>query len=282
MKVVLFCGGLGLRLRDYSGDIPKPMVNIGHRPILWHIMKYYAYYGHKEFILCLGYKGKSIKDYFLNYDECVSNNFTIRKGGKNIELASRDINDWTISFVDTGMTSSIGERLLQVKDYVDGEEMFLANYSDNLTDFHLPNLVNKFKKTDNVAGFLCVKPSHTFHVVETEESTSKVTGIKDVQSTNMMLNGGYFVLRKEIFDYMNYGEELVIEAFQRLIKANKLMAYKYRGFWACMDTFKEKKCLEDLSMNGGAVWKVWQNKPKKRKLPIKTVKGSGKEELINA
>src|SRR5512136_780682 len=138
MKVVLFCGGLGTRLRGLSDDIPKPMVRIGYRPILWHVMKYYAYYGHKEFILCLGYKADRIKDYFLNYNEYVSNDFTMTNGGKDIQLVKSDIQDWRITFVDTGLKSNIGQRLWAVRKYLEGEEMFLANYSDGLTDLNLP------------------------------------------------------------------------------------------------------------------------------------------------
>jgi glucose-1-phosphate cytidylyltransferase len=260
MKVVLFCGGLGLRLREHSESTPKPMVNIGHRPILWHVMKYYAHYGHKEFLLCLGYKGNCIKDYFLNYNECVSNNFTLSKGGKQIDLARRDIDDWTITFVDTGVNSIIGERLKIVESYLHGEEIFLANYSDNLTDFHLPDLTNRFIEQDKVAGFLCVKPSHSFHVVSTN-GTGEVSDIKQASETDIWLNGGYFIFRKEIFNYMNYGDELVEQPFKRLIRANKLMAYKYDGFWACMDTFKEKQCLENMYSQGRAFWEVWSSPP---------------------
>lgn len=256
MKVVLFCGGRGLRIREHSGNVPKPMVNIGNRPILWHVMKYYAHFGHKEFILCLGYQSNSIKDYFLNYDECASNDFTLSCGSKKTELASSDIDDWKITFVDTGMNSIIGERLQAVKHYLADEEVFLANYSDNLTDFHLPNLVDRFLAQDKVAGFISVKPSHSFHVVKTTDN-GQVCDITTAREADIWLNGGYFILRKEIFDYMNDGDELVVEPFQRLIQANKLMAYKHDGFWACMDTFKEKQCLEDLSHNGHAAWKVW-------------------------
>ena len=128
MKVVLFCGGLGMRLREYSDQIPKPMVPIGYRPIIWNIMKYYASYGHKDFILCLGHKADMIKNYFVNYDETISNDFVFTKGGKEIELLNTDIDDWRITFVDTGINSNIGMRLMAVKDHLKGEEMFLANY----------------------------------------------------------------------------------------------------------------------------------------------------------
>src|SRR5947207_3840019 len=133
MKVVLFCGGLGMRLREYSENIPKPLVQIGYRPILWNVMKYYAHFGHKDFILCLGWKGDLIKDYFLNYDERVSNDFVLSSGGK-IDLLHQDIRDWRITFVDTGADASVGQRLLAVKSHLAGEEVFLANYSDGLSD----------------------------------------------------------------------------------------------------------------------------------------------------
>ncbi len=139
MKVVLFCGGMGLRLREFSEAIPKPMVPIGPRPIIWHLMKYYAHFGHKDFILCLGWQGHAIKDYFLNYNECVSNDFVLRQGDR-VQLLRSDISDWTITFVDTGLNSNIAQRLTAVRPYLEGEECFLANYSDGLTDLHLPAL----------------------------------------------------------------------------------------------------------------------------------------------
>ena len=137
MKVVLFCGGLGTRLREYSENIPKPMVNIGYRPIIWHVMKYYAHYGHTDFILCLGYRGDVLKQYFLNYEECLSNDFELSQGGRELKLYSRDIEHWNISFVDTGLYSNIGQRLKKVERYLDGEEVFLANYTDGLSDLPL-------------------------------------------------------------------------------------------------------------------------------------------------
>ena len=139
MKVVLFCGGAGMRLRGYADDIPKPMVQIGSRPILWHLMKYYAHFGHKDFILCLGHKGNSIKDYFLHYDESVSNDFVWSQGGKKIHFLNRDIDDWTITFVETGANATIGERLKAVEPHLEGEEIFLANYGDGLSDLPLPH-----------------------------------------------------------------------------------------------------------------------------------------------
>lgn len=257
MKVVLFCGGLGTRLREFFLNVPKPMVNIGYRPILWHVMKYYAHYGHKDFILCLGYKADAIKNYFLNYDECVSNDFTLLEGGKKIQLASSDIEDWKITFVDTGLNSNIGQRFKAVEEYLDGEEVFLANYSDGLTDLHLPDIIDDFYRQDKIASFLCVKPSQSFHLVSMQEN-GFVTDIQEVKQAGIRINGGFFVLKKDIFKYMESGEELVMEPFQRLIKLQELVAYKYDGFWGCMDTFKEQQQLDDMYCQGNAPWAVWK------------------------
>lgn len=259
MKVVLFCGGMGTRLRDYSDNIPKPLVPIGYRPILWHVMKYYAHFGHKDFILCLGYKADKIKDYFLNYNEYVSNDFTMTNGGKDLHLMKTDIHDWRITFVDTGLKSNIGERLWAVRKYLEGEEMFLANYSDGLTDLHLPTMIDHFVKSKTVASFLCAQPSQSFHVVQLKEGGA-VKRLEYVRESGLLVNGGYFVIRKEIFDYMHPGEELVIEPFRRLIEKDLLVGYKYDRFWA-MDTFKEQQELTDMYNAGTAPWELWKKAP---------------------
>jgi glucose-1-phosphate cytidylyltransferase len=258
MKVVLFCGGLGTRMRDYSESIPKPMVNIGYRPILWHVMKYYAHYGHKDFILCLGYKADLIKSYFLNYNEWLSNNFTL-SNGSNIKLFNRDIQDWNITFVDTGLTTNIGQRLKAVEEYLEGEEVFLANYSDGLTDLHLPTYLKHFYQRDKVGSFLSVRPSQSFHLVEMEENGA-VTGIKDVKQRDIWINGGYFIFKNDIFKFIHQGEELVLEPFQRLIAQEELFAYKHTGFFGVMDTFKEKQLLDDMHAQGERPWEVWRDK----------------------
>jgi glucose-1-phosphate cytidylyltransferase len=255
MKVVLFCGGAGMRLRGYADDLPKPMVQIGTRPILWHLMKYYAHYGHKDFILCLGYKGNSIKDYFLHYDEAVSNDFVWSHGGKKIDYLNRDIDDWTITFVETGANATIGERLRMVEPHLQGEEMFLANYSDGLSDVPLPTLIQDFEKSDSIASLLLVQPTASFDIVNVS-AEGEVQNICGLSQSDTWINGGFFVLRNEIFRHMYPGEELVREPFQRLIEKKKLFAYKYTGFWQCMDTFKDKQRLDDMNQ-GAAPWKVW-------------------------
>jgi glucose-1-phosphate cytidylyltransferase len=256
MKVVLFCGGMGTRLGGPTDDTPKPMVKIGYRPILWHVMKYYAHYGHKDFILCLGYKADTIKHYFLHYDETHSNNFTMTRGGRGIELESSDIDDWTITFVDTGLKANIGERLKAVQPYLEGEDVFLANYSDGLTNLHLPSMIQWFRQSGKLASFLAVKPSQSFSVVALRDDQS-VEGIRYVRDSDILINGGYFVFRSDIFHYMKEGEELVHEPFHRLIEENQLVAYRHDGFW-CMDTFKEHQQLSDMHREGNAPWEVWK------------------------
>ena len=261
MKVVLFCGGLGTRMREYSESIPKPMVPIGYRPILCNLMKYYAHYGHKEFILCLGYKGDLIKEYFLNYNEYVSNDFVLKNGGKDIYLYNSDISDWTISFVDTGLQSNIGQRLKAVKPYLDGDEIFLANYADGLADLYFPDYLDYFQKQNKIASFLCVQPSQSFHVVSLGEG-SLVTDISPVKKADLWINGGFFILKKEIFDYMRDGEELVNEPFQRLIEKKELISSRHNGFFGCMDTFKEKQQFDDMYNRGEMPWAVWKSSAK--------------------
>ena len=256
MKVVLFCGGMGMRMREYSETVPKPMVPIGYRPILWHVMKYYAHYGHKDFILCLGHQADAIKKYFLEYNECVSNDFVLSKGGKNLDLLSSDISDWRITFVDTGLTSNIGQRLVAAEKHLGKDEFFLANYTDVLSDVPLPKVVEKFKKSNHVASFVSVMPQASFHLVESDAS-GVVKGINHIRRGGAKINGGYFVFRRDIFRYIKKGEELVEEPFRRLMAEGKLVTYTHDGFWACMDTFKEKQELEDLFTRGKAPWTVW-------------------------
>ncbi len=258
MKVVLFCGGLGTRLREYSETIPKPMVDIGYRPIMWHLMRYYSYFGHNEFILALGYGGDFIKNYFLNYNECLSNNFVMKNGGKSIQLFNHDIEDWTISFVDTGLHANIGQRLLAVREFLGDDEYFMANYTDGLADLDLNPYLNNFLAQDKVASFLAVHPSQSFHMTQIADNGA-VTKIEPVYSMDFWINGGFFVFRKDIFNYMEPGEELVMQPFYRLIAENKLIAHKHEGFWACMDTFKEKKMFDDMYASGSMPWALWEN-----------------------
>jgi glucose-1-phosphate cytidylyltransferase len=244
------------RALNSPDDVPKPMVQIGTRPILWHLMKYYAHYGHKDFILCLGYKGNVIKDYFLHYEEAVSNDFVLSQGGKKIDFVSRDIDDWTITFVETGINANIGERFKAVEPYLEGEEMLLANYADGLSSLDLPVMIDEFRKSDAVASLLLVQPTASFDIVGLTPE-GKVGQVSPLYQTDIWINGGFFVFRREIFNFIRAGEELVRQPFQRLIDDGALLAHRSGCFWQCMDTFKDKQCLEELNQ-GNAPWKVWR------------------------
>jgi glucose-1-phosphate cytidylyltransferase len=221
-------------------------------------MKYYAHFGHKEFILCLGYRADAIKHYFLNYDECLSNDFTLSQGGKHLDLFNSDVQDWKITFADTGVTSNIGMRLKAVEKYLKDEDAFLANYSDGLSDVHLPDLLSLFQERKPIGAFLSVKPNLTYHVVNAD-SDGVVTGLQPIPQSPLRVNGGFFVFQRDIFRYIREGEELVLEPFQRLIAEKKLLAHRYDGFFATMDTFKDKQQLDDLYASGNAPWEVWKH-----------------------
>ncbi len=238
MKVVLFCGGLGLRIREASPLLPKPMVPIGGRPILWHIMRYYAHFGHREFILCLGYRGDVIRDYVE-------------------KLRSESGGEWSITCVDSGLEANVGQRLKAVRGYVEEEEMFLANYADTLTDVPLPEVIERVATLEMTAGFVCARPAYTFHVVSIGEN-GLVTGLADIAKTDVWINGGYFVFRRAIFDSIGDGEDLVEEPLARLVQRRQLLAFPYEGFWLPMDTLKEKQTLDELAAAGTAPWEVWK------------------------
>lgn len=257
MKVVLFCGGKGMRLRDYSETIPKPLAEVGPHPILLHLMKYYAYYGHKEFILCLGHAGHAIKSYFRNFDEYMANDFVMSHGGRDVELLRRDIDDWRITFVDTGPNSNIGQRLLRVQDYLDGDPMFLANYSDGLSDLDLDAYVDDFQKRDKIGQFVSVRAPYSFHMIESDEQ-NLLRSVQPINESDIRINGGFFAFKSEIFENIHEGEELVLEPFERLSRQGQIVAYPFNGFWQAMDTFKDKILLDDLWSQGRAPWRVWE------------------------
>jgi glucose-1-phosphate cytidylyltransferase len=236
MKVVLFCGGLGLRIRDASDALPKPLVTVGDRPILWHVMRYYSHYGHREFILCLGYRGDAIRNYFRE---------------------NSPTHDWRITFADTGVMSNIGQRLSIVRRYVEEDDVFLCNYADGLTDLHLPDLVASFEASGKVGAFLSIRPSLSYHFVQTNEDGT-VISMEGADKVELRVNGGYFVFRRRLFDYLHDGEDLVDQPFRRLIREGQLLGYSYDGFWKNMDTFKDKQVLDDLCAGGNPPWEVWR------------------------
>ena len=256
MKVVIFCGGQGIRLREYAESVPKPMVPIGLRPVLWHVMRYYAHFGHRDFTLCLGYRADVIKDYFLRYSEALSNDFVFADGGRSLELLSTDIADWRITFADTGLHGTIAQRLKAVRRHLESDEIFLGNYGDVLTDAPLDEFIERFRASDKIAAFLAVRPSYTFHVVRTR-GDDVVSELVNAREADLWINGGHFLFRREIFDYIEDAEELVEQPFARLIAGGQLAAYRYDGFWAPMDTLKEMQMLQALYETGQPPWAVW-------------------------
>src|SRR6266850_159105 len=256
MKVVLFCGGLGTRLREHSDTIPKPLVNIGSRPIVWHLMRYYAHYGHTEFILCLGYRGDLVRKYFLHYEEEMTNDFTLYGKDRHVELHSKDLDGWKITFVDTGLHSNIGQRLLRVRKYVENEEMFLANYTDGLSDLPLNRQIREFEVNKAVTSLVAVRSSQSVHAVRAGHD-GVVTNIGAMGDQQFWVNGGFFIMRPDIFKYIHEGEELVEKPFGRLVAEGKLTAFRWEGFWQCMDTFKDKIGFDRMEARGETPWMVW-------------------------
>lgn len=255
MKVVLFCGGYGMRMRDGLSDLPKPMQPVGPRPLLWHIMRYYAHFGHKDFILCLGYGANHIKDYFLNYQETTSNDFVMREG--RVELLGSDIDDWTITFANTGLDSPIGERLRRVRHLVENEEMFLATYADVLTDVDINLMISNLRNSNAVATLLAAPPQAAFHCLELGEAQS-VERIHLVTELPVWVNGGYFVLRPEVFDYLPENGDLIGNACTELAKEGRMMAHRHRGWWQPADTVKERMALEAAYQAGTRPWMPWE------------------------
>jgi len=256
-KVVLFCGGRGLRIRDYAEPVPKPMVPIGYRPILWHVMRYYAHFGHRRFVLCLGHRADVIKEYFLRYNEALSNDFVLRGGSHEVELLSTDLDGWEITFVDTGLDATIGERLLAVRRHLADEELFLANYGDGLSDAPLDALLGDFAERDKMGAFLAVRPPYSYDFVSVGDDQI-VRSVEPARNLDIWINGGFFIFRHEILDRINEGEELVQEPFARLVEDEQLLAYRYEGFWAPMDTLKDQQHLEALYQSGRPPWALWQ------------------------
>lgn len=255
MKVVLFCGGLGTRIREYSEVLPKPMIPIGDKPIIWHLMQYYSQYGINDFVLCLGHKANTIKEFFLNYRPQSYSDCTISSYGQKVEVLNQAVQDWRISLIDTGIWRNIGERLLAVKSHVENEEIFLANYSDGLSDADLPTMIETFKASGKVACFLATKPSFSLHFVDIDPC-GRVSALRPSQDSNLWINGGFFIFRREIFDYIRPGEELVEAPFRRLIAADQLLAVQHQGFWRPMDTLKDKQVLDELIEHGKMPWIV--------------------------
>ncbi len=253
MKVVLFAAGLGTRIRDYPEPVPKPMIPIGNQPILWHLMNYYSQYGHRDFVICLGYKANVIRQFFLDYRREVDSDLLITGPGTSVQVLEGGQDDWGIRLLDTGHQRNVGERLVAVRKYVENEEIFLANYSDGLSDVDLDDMLLRFRASNKVACFLAVRPPLTYHFADIA-SDGRVVSLLPIERTEHWINGGYFLFRPEVFDYISDGEDLVVEPFTRLIEADQLLAYKHEGFWRGMDTLRDRDLLEEMASHGNTPW----------------------------
>ena len=242
-------------MQGAAADLPKPMVPLGNRPLVWHLMKYYAHWGITDFILCLGHKGGAIKEFFARYQEWVSNDFVIQDGHK-IELLRQDLQNWRITLVDTGLHATIAERLLAVRPFLEGDEVFLANYSDGLSDCPVPAVLERLRESKAVAAFMVTRPNTSLHFVHFAPD-GLVRDIVDANQDGTWVNAGFFALRREVFDYIRPGDELVVEPFERLSGEGRLACLPYTGFWRCCDTFKDLQTLERLLVHGPAPWEVW-------------------------
>jgi glucose-1-phosphate cytidylyltransferase len=263
MKVVLFCGGMGTRLREHSDTVPKALVNIGYRPIIWHLMRYYAHFGHKDFLLCLGYRGDLIREYFLSYEEGMTNDLTLSEldhRTKRVDIHTRDTEGWKITCVDTGLHTNVAQRLLRVRKYLEGEAMFLANYADGLSDLPLDTQMEDFRTRHVIASFASVRNPQSFHAVHSGPD-GFVTRFQAMKDEDLWINGGFFIFRPELFRYIEEGEELIEQPFERLIAARQLVTFRWEGFWKPMDTFKDKIAFDRMEARGQCPWMTWARHP---------------------
>lgn len=254
--VVILCGGRGTRMREETEFTPKSLVKIGGRPILWHLMKIYSRYGYYRFILCLGYKGNMIKEYFLNYP-AMQNDFTLRlrSGAQQVWNHSNNIEDWEITFVDTGLDTNTGGRIFRVRHLIH-EDFFLANYTDGLSNIDLDRLVDYHKAKSKVATVTGFHPHSRFGVVRVDE-TGIVNYWKEKPLMNDMTSGGFFVFDRRIFDYLD--DDCILEKgpIETLANEGELALYEHEGYWQCMDTYKEALLLNNIWDGGDAPWKTW-------------------------
>jgi glucose-1-phosphate cytidylyltransferase len=258
MKVVILCGGLGTRLREETEYRPKPMVPVGGRPILWHIMKHYAHHGHKDFVLCLGYKGEVIKDYFRNYLWNTSD--VTLKLGRNPQIkyhSTHDEEDWTVTLLETGAETQTGGRLRRALAHVP-DETFLFTYGDGLTDSDINASIEFHRSHGAVATMTAVKPSGRFGELAMDGQTITAFQEKPEQESGY-INGGFMVLNRTIADYLDPDDSCVFERkpLERLAQSAQLKAHCHDGFWQCMDTYREQQLLEKLWQSGQAPWKRW-------------------------
>lgn len=259
MKTVILCGGQGTRIRDVAADIPKPMIAIGRYPILWHIMKGYAHWGHTDFVLCLGHQGHVIRDFFVNY-RLRTADVTVDLGAKlDVEIESRAAGEgWRVTLADTGEAAMTGARVRRIRDYVRDDDTFMLTYGDGVGNVDMGALLAFHKKHGKIMTVTGVRPPSRFG--ELELSGDRVTGFNEKpQATEGRISGGFFACNRRLFDYLDDREDLVLEMepIQALVKAGEMMVYRHDGFWHPMDTSRDYKLLNDLWNKGEAPWKLW-------------------------
>ena len=260
MKVVILCGGQGTRIRDVSENLPKPMIPIGGFPILWHIMKYYSHWEHNQFVLCLGYKGQIIKDFFLNY-EALTRDFTIKLGAsRSVEYHNdHDESNWQVTLAETGQEAMTGARIKKIRKFVAHEDDFMLTYGDGVGDVDLDALIRFHKSHGKILTVTGVRPPGRFGELM-NDAAGKVTEFNEKpQASEGRISGGFFVCRKEIFDYLDDRDDLVfeIEPMRRLVQEGQMMVYGHDGFWQPMDTYRDYMYLNTLFAKGEAPWVAW-------------------------
>ncbi len=257
MKVVILAGGLGTRISEESHLRPKPMIEIGGKPILWHIMKEYSHYGFHEFIICAGYKQEVIKEWFANYFIYNSNlTFDFTQGDK-INVHEKNFEPWKVTVVDTGYSTCTGGRIKRVSEFI-GNETFLLTYGDGVSDVNINEVVKQHQQQGNLATLTAVLPEGRFGVMDIEGN--RITSFREkIKEDTSWINGGYMVLEPKVMDYI-IGDETIFEhePLEHLASEGQLMCYKHRGFWQCMDTLRDKQKLEELWKSGQAPWKMWE------------------------
>lgn len=256
MKVVILAGGLGTRLSEETELKPKPMVEIGGKPMLWHIMKIYSHYGFNDFVICLGYKGYMIKEYFANYF-LHQTDVTIDIKNNKIKVHKTKAEPWKITLVDTGLNTMTGGRIKRIKDHINGT--FMLTYGDGVSDINIKELLNYHKKMKKPVTITSVQPSGRFGAIDIDEKGNVKSFLEKPKGDGSWINGGFFVLEPDIFNYIKDDSTIwERDPLENLTKDNKVVAYKYLGFWKCMDTLRDKTELENLWNSGKAPWKLWK------------------------
>lgn len=261
MKVIILCGGKGTRLREETEYRPKPLVQIGKMPILWHIMKTYSYYGYKDFILCLGYKGEMIKDYFLDFEE-LSNDFTLKlrsnQEEKIIHHQPDNLEDWNITFADTGLNSMTGARVARIKKYLDNDEDFLLTYGDGVADVDIKKLYEFHKEKGKIVTVTGIKPPTFLGTLKLDGD--RVASFQEKVPLDSIVSGGFFVCNKKIFDYLSEDEDCVLEeeSFRKIVQDDQMAVYHHQGFWYTMNTAKEAEELNKMWEKGETPWMIWK------------------------